>query len=208
MHRRLLFIYLLLIIKTVIMNLRDIVIKNRSYRRFDENIKVEYNVLKELVDIARYTASARNIQPLKYAIVTDSDKCNKVFDTLAWAGYLKEWKGPEEGERPTGYIIMLGDTEITKNFSVDPGITAQTIMLGAVEKGLGGCIIMAVDKIKLREELNIPEHLDIIQVLAIGKPVEEVVVEDIINNDYKYHRDANGTHFVPKRKTEDIIIKL
>ncbi|MCT4640278.1 MAG: nitroreductase family protein [Bacteroidales bacterium] len=190
------------------MNLRDIVIKNRSYRRFDENIKVEYNVLKELVDIARYTASARNIQPLKYAIVTDSDKCNKVFDTLAWAGYLKEWKGPEEGERPTGYIIMLGDTEITKNFSVDPGITAQTIMLGAVEKGLGGCIIMAVDKIKLREELNIPEHLDIIQVLAIGKPVEEVVVEDIINNDYKYHRDANGTHFVPKRKTEDIIIKL
>jgi len=131
----------------------------------------------------------------------------KIFPKLGWAGYLKDWPGPARGERPSAYIIMLNDTTITTNYFCDHGIAAQSILLGAVEKGLGGCIIASVNKAKLAEELGIPGRLEILQVIALGEPKEKVVLEKVKDDgDIKYWRDKDQVHHVPKRSLDDIII--
>jgi len=186
--------------------LKDLILKNRSYRRFYQDHSISIDDLKELVDMARLSASGRNLQPLKYYLSADEQTNEKVFSTLAWAGYLKEWDGPSEGEKPSGYIVILGDTRLTKNYFCDHGIASQSILLGAVEKGLGGCIFASIKREKLKELLKIKDHFEVLLVLAIGKPKEEVVLEDVTDDEIKYYRDSNQVHHVPKRKLKDIII--
>ena len=186
--------------------IKDLILKNRSYRRFYQDHKVTIEELKELVDLARLSASGRNLQPLKYYLSADEETNKKVFSTLAWAGYLKDWDGPEEGERPSGYIIILGDSRLTKNYFCDHGIASQSILLGAVEKELGGCIFASVKREKLKELLKIEDYFEVLLVLAIGKPKEKVVVTDVVDNDIKYYRDSTEVHHVPKRNLNDIII--
>lgn len=190
------------------MQLKDIVYRNRSYRRFDESHPVDKGTLESLIDLARLSSSGANKQPLKYLIYNEPAWCARIFPYLAWAGYLKEWHGPVQGERPSAYIIMLGDKSITENFGIDHGIAAQSIMLGAAELGLGGCMIQSIRRDDLSEEINLPDRYEILLVLAIGKPVEKVVIEQISNDDVKYWRDADKTHHVPKRDLNDIILKL
>jgi nitroreductase len=187
--------------------LKEIIHKNRSYRRFDQNHTIRMETLRELVDLARHSASGANLQPLKYFLSCDPKINSRIFATLAWAGYLKDWPGPGEGERPSAYIVMLGDTRVSKNYAVDEGIACQSILLGAVEKGLGGCIIATIKKDALRKELGVPDYLEISLVIAIGKPNETVKIEYIdATGDIKYWRDEKSVHHVPKRKLEDIII--
>jgi nitroreductase len=190
------------------MDIKDLLIKNRSYRRFDEGYKIFLSQLKELVDLTRYGASARNAQPLKYYLSCSEDSNNIIFPNLQWAAFLKDWDGPAKGERPTAYIIILLDKNISKVPECDYGIAAQNILLGAVEKGLGGCIIKSILRENLRKELEIPDHLDILLTIALGKPIEKVVIEPMpINGDYKYWRDQEGIHHVPKRSLDEIIWK-
>ena len=187
--------------------IRDLVMKNRSYRRFYQDVSIEQETLKELVDLARCSASGANRQPLKYALSCTPDRNAQVFFTLSWAGALPDWPGPPEGERPSGYIIILGDTEISKNAGVDHGIAAQSILLGAVDKGLGGCMLASVKRDELRQSLDIPEQFEILLVLALGKPKERVVMETLEpGGDVRYWRDEDQVHHVPKRRLEDIIV--
>ncbi|WP_075602200.1 nitroreductase family protein [Saccharicrinis aurantiacus] len=187
--------------------LKDLILQNRSYRRFEQDKAVSKETLSELVDLARLSPSARNAQPLKYILSYKPETNNIIFPHLGWAGYLKDWKGPEEGEQPAAYIIMLNDTSISSNFFSDNGIAAQSIMLGAVEKGLGGCIIGNVEREKLQRKLDIPSEYKILQILAIGVPKEEVVIKDL-DKSYQYWRDIKGKHHVPKRSLDDLIIDL
>jgi nitroreductase len=187
--------------------IREIIIKNRSYRRFYEDQKIETGILKELVDIARLTPSSRNLQPLKYIISADELKNGIIFRNLAWAGYLKDWGGPPQGERPVAYIIILGDTSLASGFSVDHGIAAQSILLAATEKGFGGCIIASINRTALARELKIPSRFEVLLVLALGKPKETVVIEDF-RGDVKYWRDENQVHHVPKRLLEEVILDI
>ncbi|MDH7484717.1 MAG: nitroreductase family protein [Anaerolineae bacterium] len=187
--------------------IRDLVLKNRSYRRFHQEVAVELETLRELVDLARLSASGANKQPLKYILSCDAEKNALIFPHLSWATYLRDWPGPAEGERPSAYIIILGDTEIRPSFGCDHGIAAQSILLGAVEKGLGGCIIGGVQKEGLRQALGIPPRYEILLVLALGKPKETVVIEPLgPDGDIRYWRDAQGVHHVPKRSLDEIII--
>lgn len=190
------------------MNFRELILKTRSYRRFDESYKIDIKTLEGFVDLARLSASAANRQPLKYILCIDPEFREKIFPCLAWAGYLKEWEGPVKGERPSAYLIILGDKSVTETFGVDHGIAAQSIMLGASESGLGGCMIASIKREVLRKELNIPDKFEILLVLALGKPVEKVLIEDIRDGDVKYWRDSNSYHHVPKRKLDELIIKL
>src|SRR5512134_135461 len=112
------------------MDFKDLVLRNRSYRRFDEAHRVDVKTLESLVDLARLSPSGGNRQPLKYILYTRPEECDRVFPYLAWAGYLREWPGPEKGERPSAYIIILGDKTVSDNFGIDHGIAAQSIMLG------------------------------------------------------------------------------
>lgn len=190
--------------------LKDLVLKNRSYRRFYQEHSINSDILKELVDCARLTASGGNRQPLKYILSCDSTKNALIFDQLSWAAYLKDWPGPSEGERPSAYIIMLGDTEISQSFNYDNGIAAQTILLGATEKGLGGCMIATIKRDALREALQIPTRYEIVLVIALGKPKETVIIEqmkpDGPDGDVKFWRDSEQRHHVPKRSLEVIIL--
>jgi nitroreductase len=187
--------------------IRDLVEKTRSYRRFHQDFKIELETLKELVELARLSAAAGNLQPLKYMLSNDPEKNEIIFKNLGWAGYLKGWPGPGEGERPSAYIIVLGDTRICKSFGCDHGIACQNIMLGAVEKGLGGCMIGSVNRERLRKDLDISDHFEILLVLALGKPKESVVLEEVgSDGNIKYWRDSDGVHHVPKRSLNDIIV--
>ena len=186
---------------------RDLILKNRSYRRFHQEVAIELETLRELVDLARLSASGANRQPLKYILSGDPKKNALIFPHLGWAGYLKDWPGPSEGERPSAYIIILGDTEIRESFGCDHGIAAQSILLGATEKGLGGCMIGSGKKDELRKVLGIPPHYEILLVLALGKPKEKVVIETIgPDGDFKYWHDSDDVHHVPKRPLDEIII--
>jgi nitroreductase len=187
--------------------LKDLIVKNRSYRRFDQSQPVSEDTLRGLVDLARLSASGSNMQPLKYVLSHDAARNSAVFSCLGWAGYLEDWPGPDEGERPAAYIIVLGDTTIKRGFGADQGIAVQSILLGATEQGLGGCIIATVDRDHLRDALRIPEQYEILLVLALGKPKETVVIETVgADGDIKYWRDAEGVHHVPKRPLDDIIL--
>jgi nitroreductase len=190
------------------MNLKDLVFNTRSYRRFDESHRIGTGLLESFIDLARLSASGGNRQPLKYLIYNEPSECERIFPFLAWAGYLREWPGPEKSERPTAYIVILGDKSLAENFGIDHGIAAQSILLGATEAGLGGCMIQSIKRDELRDEIGLPDIYEILLIIALGKPVEKVVIDDIEVNDVKYWRDGNKVHHVPKRRLKDIILKL
>ncbi|MBN1966637.1 MAG: nitroreductase family protein [Anaerolineae bacterium] len=187
--------------------LKELVTKCRSYRRFHQDAPVSEATLRELVDLARLSASGANRQPLKYMLSADPLRNALIFPSLGWAGYLRDWPGPAEGERPSAYVIVLHDKGVAPSFGCDHGIASQSILLGAVDKGLGGCIIASVKREELRSVLAIPERYDIIHVIALGKPKEQVMIEEMLpDGDFKYWRDADGVHHVPKYRLDDIIV--
>jgi nitroreductase len=185
----------------------DLLIKNRSYRKFYEEEKIERLLLEELIECARLSPSGANLQPLKFFLSNDIETNDKIFPNLAWAGYIPDWSGPKEGEKPSAYIVILLDKKIAGTSGVDHGIAAQSILLGAVEQGLGGCMIGSLKKTSLAEALDIPEQYEILLVLALGKPREIIVLDDIKDQDVKYWRDDRNKHHVPKRRVEELIFK-
>ena len=190
------------------MEFEEIIFKTRSYRRFDESDRIGRERLVKLVDMARLSPSATNRQSLKYLVYDSAEECRSIFPATAWAGYLKEWPGPEPGERPSGYIILLRDLEIGDPFGIDHGIAAQTIMLGANAMGYGGCMIGSIKKDMLRQTLGISDRYEILLILALGRPAEKIVLDDISEDDFKYWREDDGTHHVPKRKLNEVLLNL
>ena len=178
----------------------------RSYRRFRQIYPVTPELMTQWVDNARVSASAGNKQPLRYRIVTDKEQCAQIFETLTWAAALPDWDGPESGQRPTGYIIMATDSETFKGelWRFDAGIAAQTIMLSSTEDGVGGCIMLSFKRGELKKILSMPEDLEPVLVLALGRPIEDIRLVDAVQGDTTYYRDEQQVHYVPKRKLEDI----
>lgn len=190
------------------MTLKELILRNRSYRRFDQQYFISQDILLELIELARLAPSARNMQPLRYVLVNDSKINEQIFSCLAWAGYLKDWSGPADGERPTAYIVVARDKTLGENIFCDDGLAIQSILLGAVEKGLGGCIIGAVNRKKVAEILSLDEKYEILYVLALGKPVETVILEEMKEGQVQYWRDEDQHHHVPKRSLDEIVIKV
>jgi nitroreductase len=186
-----------------------IVEKNRSYRRFDQDRRLDKTTLLELVDLARKTPSAGNRQLLRYVISCSPEANSRIFGTLGWASSLPDWPGPEEGERPAGYIVIVTDGDSWDWVRIDLGIAAQTILLGAAARGLGGCMLGNVRKEQLRKILELEEGLAIQLVIALGKPVEEVVLEEVHEGEsITYYRSEDRVHHVPKRKLTDLVIRV
>jgi nitroreductase len=189
------------------MSFFELVKSNRSCRRFDQSFQLSTKVIRELVDLARMSASAGNMQPLKYITSADVKKNEEIFSCLKWAAYLEDWKGPKESEKPSGYVIILGDKKVSKNFWCDHGIAAQTILLGARNTDLAGCIFGAINRPGLQKILDIGEEFEILLVVALGKPVEKAELETLgTDGDIKYYRDNDLVHHVPKRALDEIII--
>jgi len=187
--------------------IKELITKNRSCRRFVQKHPVSHQTLIDLVDLARLSASGSNLQPLKYILSCEPQTNALIFPLLAWAGYLTDWPGPQEGERPSAYIIILLDTKIRQSPGCDHGIAAQSILLGAAEKDLAGCIIASIEKEPLRKAFDIPPQYETLLVLALGKPAEKVVIDELgPDGDIKYYRDDQNIHHVPKRPLDEIII--
>jgi len=186
--------------------IKELIEKCRTYRRFDESKRIDEGELLSFIKNAANTPSGSNLQPLKYRTVTDKKDNEELFKHLKWAGYLTDWQGPEEGRRPAGYIIVLGDLEISKNFSTDLGIAAYALVLSAAEKGIGSCMIGSIDRKRVREYFDIPGRYDILLVIAFGYPDEKVVLEKVVGGNVKYYRDENEVHHVPKRDIDELIL--
>lgn len=187
--------------------IKALILTTRSYRRFYQEQRLPLETLREFIDTARLSGSAANLQPLKFLLFNKPADCSRIFPTLGWAGYLKDWEGPEEGERPSAYIIILGDRKLSNWLEYDAGIVCQTILLAATEKDLGGCMLGSVNRDKLKEELAIDEKYELLLVLALGKPSEKVIIEDVEEGgSIKYWRDKDDVHHVPKRKLDDLIL--
>jgi len=188
--------------------LKELILKNRTCRRFYQEKSLSLELLRELADLARLSHSSANLQPLKYILSAAADANAIIFEHLAWAGYLTDWPGPQEGERPAAYIIILADKTIKFPIDCDHGIAAQSITLGAAEAGLASCIISSIRRNELKERLGIPNHFEIMLVIALGECREKIHIEEAeARGNVQYWRDERGEHHVPKRRLKDMIFK-
>jgi nitroreductase len=163
------------------------------------------STLIELIDIARTVSSAKNLQPLKYIAIADEPTKEKVYKPLVWAANLPNWT-QKSNEKPSGYILVLDDTSIGGFSAVDSGIAMQTIMLGATAMGLDGCILASIDKKQYKKIFNLPDNLEPMFVIALGKSNETIKLVDIQDDDAAYRRDDQNNHIVPKRTLSEVVV--
>ena len=186
---------------------QDLVLKSRSYRRYDEGARIPDKTLRELIGLIRLTPSTGNTQSLRFHPVSDPEGCARVFSTLGWAGLLPDWPGPEPGERPAAYILILTDKALDGKRATDVGIAAQTLLLGATALGFGGCMLGNVKREQLLQLEGLdPERYALPLVVALGKPKEDVRIVDAQDGSTRYYRDADGVHYVPKLPLDALIV--
>ena len=184
---------------------KQIVQNTRAIRRFKKDFKIKKDDLIDLVDLARVTSSGKNMQPLKYIIITDENIKKEVYKPLVWAAHLKEWSQSKD-EKPSAYILVLNDTTIDGFSAIDSGIAMQTICLGATIKGFSSCILASIDKEQYKKLFSLKSFLEPMFIIAFGKKDEDIKLVDIKDNDTNYYRDTQDCHCVPKRLLEDILI--
>lgn len=189
---------------------KDLVKQNRSYRGYDFTRKVTREELVDFVDCARLSASSINAQPFRYFLAYEDDVVARIQPLTGWARALPQLNLPFEGTNPSAFIVICQDLNIGESiprYQKDVGIAAQTILLAAAEKGLGGCMIGNYSAAAVKDELKLADNLAVVLIIAIGKPNEEIVITEINEGDnVQYYRDNNNVHYVPKRKLEDIIL--
>lgn len=189
---------------------KDLVKLNRSYRGYDETYVMTKEVLLDLVDCARLSPSSVNAQPFKYFLAFEKETVRKIQSLTKWARALPDMELPHKGMCPTGFIVICQDLNIGESlarYQKDVGIVAQTILLAATEKDLGGCMIGNFGAEPVKEALELDEHLMPVLIIALRKPNEKIVLKDIeTGEDTTYYRDEDDVHYVPKRKLSDIII--
>ena len=190
---------------------KELVEKNRSYRGYDESVQVSRETVRELVDIAHLTPSATNLQPLKFVSVTQKEMVEQLLALTRWGGALPQLHLPYEGHHPAAFVVICQDTQIlpqVRGCQIDVGIAAQTLLLAATEKGLGGCMIGNYSPHKVAQLLRLPETLIPQLVVALGKPDETVVLTCVgEDGSIRYYRDEKDVHYVPKRGLDDILIE-
>ncbi len=185
----------------------ELIEKNRCYRRFDEARPISKEDLLELLEAARLSPSAANLQTLRYYLSANQISNDAIFPHLKWAGYLRYWDGPEPGERPAAYILVLAPASASHYHHIDTGIALQSMLLRATEMGFGGCIIASIAKEEVHKALKLPDNYNIVVALALGYPAETVVIDEVVDpDDIEYWRDDDGVHHVPKRQLKDLII--
>ncbi|MFI3324934.1 MAG: nitroreductase family protein [Clostridia bacterium] len=189
---------------------KDLVKANRSYRGYDESRFITLEELTDMVDHARLSPSSVNAQPFQYYLANEKEEVAKIQKLTKWAKALPNDTLPHKGMCPTAFIIIYQDMsngESTQRYQKDVGIVAQTILLAAAEKGLGGCMIGNYSPNEVKKNIDLPDNLMPMLIIAIGKPSEEIVLTEIEKGEsIKYYRDENDVHYVPKRKLEDIIL--
>lgn len=190
------------------MDFQELLVQARSCRRFNEKSPLSPENLDWLINCARICPSARNAQVLRYIPVSYGKTCLKLFAQTRWGGALKDWGGPAEGERPTGFIVLLAEKNSGKWTPFDAGIAAQTMQLAATSKGWGVCMLGSFNAEAVQSLLDIPEELEILLVLGVGVAQEKRVLASMPESgSFAYWRDDAEVHYVPKRALADVILK-
>ncbi len=191
------------------MDFLELVKDARTCRRFDETAELSEECLAWLVNCARVTPSVRNQQMLRYMGVKSVEARAALFPCLGWAAALPEWKGPREGERPGGYLVMCVDSASKKNVLIDMGIAGQTIQLAAQSLGLAACMMLSFNAEKVARLLELPEGVEPALVISLGKPVEERRIASVpADGSLKYWRDEKQVHYVPKLPLSDVLLGI
>lgn len=189
------------------MDIKEIIYKRRTIRRFKQD-EVPVEILRNLIDLARVAPMGNNIQSLEYIIIVDAEIRKQIFSATRWAGALPEnERVPEEGRRPTAYIIVLIDTSIKENPGAEIGAAVQNILLGATNIGLATCWMGAIDRPKINEILKLAEKYEISHLVSLGYPDEESVMEPF-KDSMKYWKDEDGKMHIPKKSLDNIILKI
>jgi nitroreductase len=186
------------------MDLKQLIINNRSYRRFYPAPRPSRAQLEAWVGLARLAASGGNRQPLRYWLVDSPAACDAVFPHTRWAGLLKGWR-PAPAETPTAYVLVLAAAGGATP-QADAGIATQTLLLAAAEQGFGGCMLGSIDRPAIQRALNIPEAFDLLYAVALGKPAETCLLEEAAGGNIAYYRTPDGLHHVPKLSIETLIL--
>ena len=184
------------------MDTRTAMVLRRSIRKFRQD-PIAPDCLRGIVEVSRLYPSGGNLQPLKFAIVTEAEKRDALFADLKWAMYLPGYAIGAD-ERPTAYVVFLRDEAISKACVYDLGAASAILMLAATEQGIATCAIGNFSREKTVSLLSLPENLKPELVLAMGYPAQEsfpVPMEDT----FRYSRDENGNFLVPKRSLEEVI---
>ena len=190
--------------KRRVATLRRLLLHNRSYRGYDSKFVVRPDQLQRIIEVATLCPSARNQQVLRFRPVTQ-EEAEKVLPHIRLGGALPELNLPFVGTEPNAFVVICSTVEESHYVSVDLGIVAQSMLLQATEIGLGGICIGAFDRKAIKESLQLP--YDPILVLAIGRPAEHIELVKVDEGaPLSYYREG-GVHYVPKIKTEDLIIK-
>lgn len=189
------------------MNLLNHAKKTRSVRRFIEDARIPKEMIEGFINVARFAPNAANLQILRFSAVTGIEECSKIFPSTKWAGYIKDWDGPAEGERPSGYVVIHAPQDEKAYTRIDIGIAAGYIVLAAEEAGVGSCIITSFDPSAVIETIGTPREYKPALLIALGNPSEKAVLEEADGN-IEYWRDESGVHHVPKRPLKDILFEM
>ena len=191
-------------VRTRRVSLQSLLTKNRSTRGFDTSFKVREDQLHRIIEVATLCPSARNQQVLRFRPVL-GDEATVVLGHIRLGGALPELHLPFAGTEPNAFIVICSTVEESKYVDIDLGIVAQSMLLQAVEIGLGGICIGAFDREPIKEALNL--KYEPILVLAIGRPNEHILLKECREGDsLTYYREGD-THYVPKLSINDLILK-
>lgn len=190
------------------MNVYDAIMSRRTIRKFEQK-PIPKEDLTKLVDLARMAAYPANVQPLKFAIIDDKEILKALYPFTKWAGALADG-APKENERPMAYIAVIGDRIIKAGggFEVEAGAAVTTMMLEAVEMGLGTCWLGAIKREEIKAELGLRNEYDVVYLLALGYPKQKSRTVAMQHGEVKYFESPDGTINVPKRSLDEVLLKV
>lgn len=178
--------------------------RNRSYRGYDARFIVREDQLRRIIAVNTLTPSARNQQVLRFRPVL-SDEAPAVLPHLRMGGALPELRLPTPGTEPNAFIVVCSTAEESREVSIDLGIAVQSMLLQAVEIGLNGLCIGAFDREAVRRALHLP--LEPLLVVTIGKGAERIELTTVDADAERAYYRRDGIHYVPKLRTEDLILE-
>ncbi|MCI6918813.1 nitroreductase family protein [bacterium] len=185
--------------------LDSLLLRNRSCRGYDSNYIVSKEELLKIVEVNTKIASARNQQVLRFRLVYGTE-AKEVTKAIKLGGALPELNLPLPGTEPNAYIIICTEEPKGKWVDIDLGISAQSMLLKAVDLGLNGICIAAFNKEKICALVNGSRQMEPLLILAIGKSIERFQLLPIGQEDEHNYFRKNGVHFVPKVRIEDLLI--
>jgi len=141
--------------------------KRKSIRAYLDK-SVEDEKLELILQAARLAPSANNRQEWRFIVVRDKSKRNRLMQAAKGQSFVRE--APVIiaccADDPDQHVMTCGQL----CYPIDVAIAIDHMTLKAAEEGLGTCWIGAFYEDKVKEILNIPNNIHVVELLALGYP--------------------------------------